>query len=351
MPAAGAYPVMSLANGAVKWSDGSVTGGMSTQQGYVSSSRIPGTTVNANGYQVPNTQTTTPPPSNNGGNNGGGNNGGGLSGQQNVDWYINEFGQQVPIDKANEARKAANRARYEAALRQASAERDRAGKIKADTFADIGRFRDRSKEAFTNADQQIVDTASGQYGEGLTSFNDLQKNLYNQFAARNIGLSAQIGSLGRARENLAKQQGNVSSEKGRNQRENTLMLNERNDQAQSLENQANTQYQSAIDAATNLERLGTDQYGADEGLASAAYQNSLNDIANRAQQLALLRQQVPTTAAQYTPKFNVTDYLNSMTSPTGTTQATGFTPTTQAASVAQPTNIIDLLKKQFGLLR
>lgn len=64
MPAADAFPIQSLADGTIKWSDGSVTGEMSTEKGYVSNTRMPGTTVTDQNYQVPVNQSkeTTPAP-------------------------------------------------------------------------------------------------------------------------------------------------------------------------------------------------------------------------------------------------------------------------------------------------
>ena len=55
------YPIQSLADGSVKWSDGSVTGSMSTNQGYASSSFVPGTTTNNQNYQTPISQQTSAP--------------------------------------------------------------------------------------------------------------------------------------------------------------------------------------------------------------------------------------------------------------------------------------------------
>lgn len=50
-----AYPVQTLMNGQIKWSDGSVTWPMSTNQGYVSNQIIPNTTTTKYNYQVPKT--------------------------------------------------------------------------------------------------------------------------------------------------------------------------------------------------------------------------------------------------------------------------------------------------------
>lgn len=67
-----AYPIQSLPNGQVRWSDGSQRGPQSTQQGIVSTQMIPNT-KNVGGYQVPNQSAPapTPQPANNNNNNSG----------------------------------------------------------------------------------------------------------------------------------------------------------------------------------------------------------------------------------------------------------------------------------------
>jgi hypothetical protein len=337
-----AVPIAQLANGYIKYSDGSVKapGSSATNSNYAN--YRPANQTPANQPYVPPVakKTATPPGNQN------------PQPQQNPQPdVVPNNGGGVSIDdilrQQEERTRQAIMAKKQSAMEQASRELARAGQIKADTLTSIGDFRNRSNTAFQNADQQIVDTASGQYGENAQSFQSLVENLANQLRARNIGTSGQVSAKGRLMETLAKQQGATTAEKGRNSRENQLMLDERMNQASEQERTANTQYQGAADQASTIERMGVDQFGLDEAAAANAFTTNLNNLIQQQQQLALLKAQIPTSASQYNPTLNVADYMSKFSAPTG---AVGAAPKTGAGSVVSDPEQI-LLMRKLGLLK
>jgi len=293
--------------------------------------------------------------------NGGGDGGVDLSNPVKKTQYANSLGfpdwpsyqeYLMQKDAAESARNAAIQAiqsKFNYVKSQAASERDRAGKTLESAKTYINDFRNRANTAATNAGQQIVDEASKQYGQGAESFADLQKNLYNMFRARNIGLSSQISNLGKARETLNKQQGQVTAEAGRNNRENELMKQERMDQASQYERDAMNNYQAAVDAATNLERMGTDQFGADQSSANAAYDTSLNNLVQRANLIAQIKSAIPSSVSGYSPNFNVTSLLSSLPNFSTSIPTSANYTGDVASTVATPTTYSELLKRR-GLL-
>jgi len=109
---AGKYPIASNADGTVRWSDGSTSGGMSTPQGYVSSSRVPSTSMSTSntGYQTPSAPAPTSQPTQQ--SSGGGSSAPDLSnpakqtdyahskGFDNYDQYLNSMKQNLQPDTA-----------------------------------------------------------------------------------------------------------------------------------------------------------------------------------------------------------------------------------------------------------
>ena len=232
---------------------------------------------------------------------------------------------------------------------QAQTELGRGKGIFDNTLSAVGKYRDRAKEAFSNAGQEITDTASNLYGTNWQNNQEQTGNLVNHFAGANIGKSAQAQIAAKLAEALTKSQGSVASEAGRNNRENTLQYNQRGDQASNWENDARTQLQYATDSANNLERAGLDQYGTDVVGAGNSFQSMINDMIARNQQLALLKAQIPDQVSNYTPSLGVTDYLNGLFKQQGGAGGS-FGGQDVAANVTAPTTYEELLKRQRGLV-
>lgn len=203
----------------------------------------------------------------------------------------------------------------------------------------VNAFRDRSKEQFTNAGQEIVNRASQILGENGRNNAQQEGQLRAKGRALGLGDSSKFNLQSRLAGNFAATQGNTIAKRGEEDRANTALLNERNDQAQNQENQANTYLKGVRDRATALENAG---YNA----ADETYASTLNDIVNYQRQLAAINPLNAKGLTQYTPNFSgIANTINSVLQ--GLSGAGGGTITeNDFANPVDPTNIFDILKKR-----
>lgn len=201
----------------------------------------------------------------------------------------------------------------------------------------IGAFRDRSKEAFTNAGQEITNTASEILGSNARTGRELMGEGRARGRALGLGDSSKFNVQNKIAGNLAATQGSTIAERGQNERANTLQFNERNDQAQNQENEANTYLKSARDRAAAVENMGYDA-------GEEQFANSLNDIVKYQRNLAAIKPVDAASVTPYTSDFGgITDTLNGVLSNMGVggeAQADDF------ANPVNPTNVFELLKRR-----
>jgi hypothetical protein len=137
--------------------------------------------------------------------------------------------------------------------------------------------------------------------------------------------------------NLASTQGNTIARRGEEDRSNSNLFQERNDQAQGQENEANSYLKNAMDRATTVENTGYDA-------GEEVFANSLNDIVNYQRQLAALKPVQADSLTQYAPNFNgITNTINGVLSGLG-----GGQGTTEGdfGNPVNPTDIFSILKRR-----
>lgn len=202
----------------------------------------------------------------------------------------------------------------------------------------VNAFRDRSKEQFTNAGQEIVNRASGILGQNARDAAETEGEARARGRALGLGDSSKFNLQNKVAGNLAATQGNTIAKRGEEDRSNLALLNERNDQAQGQEDQANTYLKGVRDRASALENAGYD--AADE-----TYSSALNDIVNYQRQLAAINPVNAQGLTQYAPNFSgITNTINGILSGLG--GGTGGSNPDDFANPVNPTNIFDILKKK-----
>lgn len=169
------------------------------------------------------------------------------------------------------------------------------------TFANIlnavNAFRDRSKTLASNAGQEITNRASGILGANARMGTQAVGDARARGRAFGLGDSSKFNLQNKISGNLAATQGNTIARRGEEERSNQALLQERNDQAQSQEDQGNTYRNSINSRASALENAGYDQ-------AEDQYASSLNDIINYQRQLAAINPVQSSSLQQYAPNFS-----------------------------------------------
>jgi hypothetical protein len=214
----------------------------------------------------------------------------------------------------------------------------------------VGAFRDRSKNLFDTAGQEITDTASGILGGNARTAREQEGDLRAKGRALGLGDSSkfkqQTGLAGR----LAATQGNTLATRGTQNRQNRNLFDERQDQAQDQENQAGSYKTGLYDEARRLENTGLDQFGDNLDAASNTLGSSLNNILNYQRQLAAINPLQAGGINAYTPDFsNVQNAVSEIVgAPMAGGAGKGFAADTGANPV-NPTNILELIRRNKGL--
>lgn len=206
----------------------------------------------------------------------------------------------------------------------------------------VNAYRDRSKQQFTDAAQEIIDNASNILGTNANNAQQLVGKATGQARSLGLGLSSRLNSGQSLLNNLATTQGSTLATEGQNNRSNQVQLDTRNDTAQSNEDQANNYLKQINDAANQVESSGVNNYG-----------TALNNIVNYQRSLAALTPLNSGSLTQLNPDFSsVANTLSSVlggSTPTSTASAPGAVPANAGANPVDITSILDLLKKQQGL--
>lgn len=247
------------------------------------------------------------------------------------------------------------RSKLSEARRMAQERVAQAGSLRDETLGQIGQFRDRAKQYNTEDLSKIMTSFDGIKGNARQTSQDIEAK--NRAAARGLGrfgTSTYENALFKGNENLGKQLGNINLEQASNNQEANRLLDNRYTQADANATNAQDQYATSMSNANALENQGLLDYGTDVNSAQTAYNQRLQAQDNANQQLALLRQQVLGQTTGLTGRNvntgGVLDILNSqapsLTAPaTSQTASTGFSPDSGATN----TNILDLIKKRSGL--
>lgn len=205
----------------------------------------------------------------------------------------------------------------------------------------INDFRNRSQEQFTNAGQQITNTASDVLGGNARLGQSARTQAVNQGRAYGLGDSSKMGLMNQVTAGLAGNQGQALARKGENERSNQLLLQERQDQAQGQEDQANTYRTGIQEQAGQLERTGIQNAGFD-------FAGMLDNIRNQVQGLAQMKALNSGTLSAYTPNFSgLNSTLNTLGSGLANSAGAGSASAGAGNLSLQPANIQDLIKQYY----
>lgn len=342
-----AYPIKSLPDGRVQWSDGSITGGMSSNQGYVSSSVMPKSNFNGN-YQLPSKGTVA------GASTGFGGGGNPQPQQQQPQQQAPQGGGDNNAQSILENAMNIIRGRLEEAKRIARERIGQAGTLRDDTLKGIGQFRDRAKTYNAEDLSKISTTFDGIKGNARQTAGDIE--MKNRAAARGLnrfGTSVFENSIVKNNENLGKQMGNINLERAGNETDANRLLQDRYSTAEQNETAAQAAYRDSVSNANALENAGLLDYGADANAASSAFGQRLDSQATANKQLELLKAQILGSTSGLTARpvdtAGITDVLNAgapqITAPTGAATSSFSTD-----NAAENTNILDQIKKRLGLV-
>lgn len=204
----------------------------------------------------------------------------------------------------------------------------------------VNAYRDRSKEFYNNADQQITNASSEALGSNARTAEELSGLGRAQGRALGLGDSSKFNRQQKVNSNLASTQGSTIANRGENQRANTTQLGSRMDTAQTNEDQANNYLKGVNDSANQVESAGVQNYG-----------GALQNILDYSRQLSALSPLNAGSLTQYAP--NLSSIQNTLGGVLGTLGSTGSAPATPggdtAGNLANPTDILSLLKTK-GLL-
>lgn len=211
----------------------------------------------------------------------------------------------------------------------------------------IGAFRERAGTLKANSAQEITDTASGILGSNARSAREAAGQSRALGRAQGLGDSSKFNAQNRVTSSLLGTQGSTLANRGQNERANDALYQERQDQAQSQEDTANTYLKGINDQANAIENTALDQFGEDYGQADLSFASMLNEIQNRNNALSSLQ---PADASTLTPYANntsgITNTINGILSNYGGAGSTA-TADMGANPVSDP-RYLEYLKRTRG---
>ena len=146
------------------------------------------------------------------------------------------------------------RGAYEEAVNRARYGLDRARGVRDEGLGLLGKRRAEFKETYDTGNNDILTSYEGERGNLQASNTGAQQRAANALRAMGItGGSGAINYQGRIRQEQAKQQGNLSTEKTKNEKANLGQFNERNLWADTQEGEINRAYRDAEEAARATE--------------------------------------------------------------------------------------------------
>lgn len=335
MPAPGAYPIASTADGRVRWSDGSVTGNMSTQQGYAANVRLPGT--NNGRFQTP----TAPAPAAGGGGNGGGGQPQQSSGQDIM------ASLQSQADRERQARIDRNRQIADSYKGYAGQLRTSAKSVLDNFLGSLGGFRDRAKTLLGEERDDAFNTAQTQTGQARRDAEDIETKNRNSARARRVGNSSFFDQiLSRGNENLGRQFGVIGLNQGSNERAAQNRYQDRFDESNQLEQGAQQQYGQSINAADLIDRAAGIDFEADTNTTTSAFENMLNNARNIQSVLSSYASKVPVAQKTDVDNSGLMAALQGISMPTIAAGNAANASSIADANPVAPTTIEEILRRQ-----
>lgn len=280
MPKAGAYPIANTTDGRIKWSDGSITGGMSTPQGYASPTIMPNTTMRG-GFQVPNrliNSTAIP-------------GGGGTAARTTVSTATSAPSAPSGPSAEDLARQLAE-AQYRAAIEQAGRVRESGKATFNDLLKAVNSFRERAGGLRDAASQEIINRASGLLGDTARTGREEMATARSRGRALGLGAGSRFLNQNRIGGAVAANIGDLVAKRGEQQNQNQLLYQQRQDEAQTQEGEANRFLRDVEDSARGVETAGLEGFG-----------GALNNLIARQQALAALKPLNAGALTQMQPDF------------------------------------------------
>lgn len=200
----------------------------------------------------------------------------------------------------------------------------------------VGAFRERAKSQYDTAGQEITNRASEILGSNARMATSAAGEARARGRALGLGDSSKFALQNKVQGNLASTQGSTLARRGEEERSNQNLFQERQDQAQSQEDDANTYLKSANERAGIIERSGYDT-------ADEVFDSALNDIVRYQRQLAEIKPLQAGGLTEYAPNFNgIANTVNGVLSGlTGRGAEEG-----DFGNPVNPTNVFDLLKRR-----
>lgn len=248
----------------------------------------------------------------------------------------------LPTNTSNELDLAEQARRNRISSYKAQAENYRSGAQRTfdNILKSVNDFRERNKTLYSNAGQEITNRASEILGSNARTAREASGEARARGRALGLGDSSRFKLQNKVLSNLASTQGNTIARRGDEQRANQALFQERNDQAQTQENEANAYLKGAQDKATQIENSGYD-------VAEENYASSLNDIVNYQRQLAAINPLNSQGITQYTPNFS--GIVNTINNVLSGISGSGQSTENDFANPVNPTDIYSLLR-QRGLV-
>lgn len=191
---------------------------------------------------------------------------------------------------------------FEAGKNQARGIRDQGQRVLQTLLDSVNRFRDRSKEQFINAGQEIVNNSAQQLGSNARTKDELVGTARARGRALGLGDSSRFNTQNRIDANLASTQGSVLANRGENERSNRSIYDQRLDTAQGQENQANNYLGDINNYANQVESANVGNYA-----------GALNSLLQRQQALQSLQPLNAGGLAQYQmDNSGITNTLNGL---------------------------------------
>jgi hypothetical protein len=216
----------------------------------------------------------------------------------------------------------------------------------SDILAAVDAFKDRAKDQWTNAGQEITNVASDILHGNATNAANLVGKATGQARSLGLGLSSRLNLGQGLMQGLESTQGNTMAKAGEQNRANQVLLDTRNDTGDTTASNAQSTYQDVLDQANALRSTNLANYGTNETQAGQDFASMLNNIVNYNRSLtAMAAPDAASLVAMQPDMSGIVDKVNSVLgglSSTTTASAGANQPTT----LASPLTYVDLLKRQ-----
>ena len=228
---------------------------------------------------------------------------------------------------------------------QADMERTNAVNRFNDILSAVDAFKKQAQTQFTNAGQEITNTASDLLHGNATNAADLVGKATGQARSLGLGLSSRLNLGQGLMQNLESTQGNTMAKKGEQDRANQVQLDQRNDTGDAQVRDATTAEQNTLAAADQLDRKSVADYGTNESQAGLDFGNMLNNIVNYNRSLQAMTPVDSGSLTAYNPDMSgIVNTINSVISGLPTTTTASEAPATLASS-----NSLTDIMKRLGL--